>query len=461
MLESEGYPNLGRKGEESEQPPAGGHADLSQLADHRLVNGIIGMILEYSGSDEAKKDSEAFVHRAYDIWWFGNKDSNNTNFLDIFNKLVEIETRRQGSSKGAELALVKRLVWRVNVLSITKWFEENNDEFIEYLKNGLSGQIEHFGVRKGKIYAMRAYIGDEKDNRIRYNIIHHAKLERSIHSAIIKRLPGANYQERLKRYLEWRSGRTTEDVNLDLTYRFKDGEMKISIHQNDMSYNEFLQAAHDYAKKYFPLAEKSASLNKKKIGGIGIAEELPTAATAGKGESISIEDAIKALPEEYTDTSRRVDRDTLIAMLTAAGFKGFNLTDDSVLIFTEKATFGSEGFEYGLGVLLPRLAKSRIRIIVIATTDEKRQIVGELNHGNISTERISCASSLEDAMKKAGNLTKYYFRVAEEQPPEGVIDFDVTKKMEEINGAFGAACGVPPDKIQKLEEAEKLFRRCA
>jgi LmbE family N-acetylglucosaminyl deacetylase len=242
----------GQPGDEPENPVAGIDTSsvelmLLHLARHPLVNALISMILEYDESVDKKTKKDKFIRhegKRKKIYWFGYDKEENENFLDIFNKLVQIRAKKHKGdtpTSDDEIELVQKLVERAGLQNIVY---EVNSQFVRELKTRFSFQVEHFSVRKGTIYAMRKY-------RKKYSsqIKKHANLERSIHITVIDEV----FKEDADKYLSWRKkkiGRIPIDIKIALA------DETVSI-KGTMTYNEFAQAAHEIAQKQYPIGKQT------------------------------------------------------------------------------------------------------------------------------------------------------------------------------------------------------------
>lgn len=133
--------------------------------------------------------------------------------------------------------------------------------------------------------------------------------------------------------------------------------------------------------------------------------------------------------------------------------------DKSTFIFSEKATFDN-----GLGILLPKMAKSGIRVAVVASSDRQRALIDELNKGKPDDERIVYAGTIAEIRTKVHSARYYYFKVNGDPDTDlhGVITFDITQIVKKIIDALGRACGiVEREKLELLHEAARRFAQSA
>ncbi|MFA5147057.1 MAG: PfkB family carbohydrate kinase [Candidatus Omnitrophota bacterium] len=135
--------------------------------------------------------------------------------------------------------------------------------------------------------------------------------------------------------------------------------------------------------------------------------------------------------------------------------------DRSMLVFSERATFGrrvegKEEYEPGLGIALPRLTQSGVRVAVIAATAAQAALIDRLNSGRPENQKIVYGSSVSDIMAKVTGIARYYyFRVADEKsmPDVNVAGiFDIT--VENIIRALGQVCNITrPEELETLRRA--------
>ncbi|MFH1877505.1 MAG: hypothetical protein ABH883_01695 [Candidatus Omnitrophota bacterium] len=191
-------------------------------------------------------------------------------------------------------------------------------------------------------------------------------------------------------------------------------------------------------------------------------EAVEIAGTMDDGEKLLI-DATAVLPVEYR--KNRMDTRVLISALDAAGYgqmalRGFD--EKSALVFSEKITF-----EHGLGVLLPKLVKSGIRVAVIAGNDRERHLIEELNALELEDEgaKIICAENLAEAAATMKGIARFYYFKTDSDVEETIpANVDVVESLlvKQIIEALGKASGlVAEDMIEKLHEAARMFATAA
>ncbi|MFH1593157.1 MAG: hypothetical protein ABID09_00495 [Candidatus Omnitrophota bacterium] len=169
-------------------------------------------------------------------------------------------------------------------------------------------------------------------------------------------------------------------------------------------------------------------------------------------------DALKALPQEWRENDLKVAEFTaeLSQLLRIDNILN---QDKSTFIFSEKVTFDN-----GLGVLLPKLVKSGMRVAVIATNDRQRALIDELNQGKPENERIVYADTVADIRTKVHTARYYYFKVTGDPDTDlqGIITFDITEIVKRIIDALGKVSGiVERERIELLHEAARKFAEAA
>jgi hypothetical protein len=189
-----------------------------------------------------------------------------------------------------------------------------------------------------------------------------------------------------------------------------------------------------------------------------IGPDTDIAASATTGTVSPFEEARLALPLEYE--ANRMDVGALSDELLDAGLgRSLDISDKKLFVFSEKVTF-----EAGLGILLPKLASSGIRVAVVATNDRERALIEELNAGKPKEQRVIYRDSVTDIVTSQHAVRYYYFRM--EGDPDfnygGLISMDITKIVKRIIEALGRVNGVvDPSKLQQLHEASRKFAQAA
>lgn len=497
-------------------PSAASSVRLSHLARHEFINALIKMFLRLN-----KADKEGFLlEQTIDhikFYWFGEKYAKNSTFLDVFNKLVEIEAVRQKRGEpnyNDEISVVERMV---RLAGFRKMKVDQN--FLRELKQRL-GQpmIEHLSVYKyNSVYAMRSHIG------LALTIKDHAKLEGKLHRAAMEGTFVGDREYREKQYEKWRSAPNgIKRVELQLE------DEKISLHQT-MSYNEFAQWAHDKAEERYPLSgrtapsehavlyngaimgpqvpasgigpsdsddelvltpvesdRRDAPLLKGEVIGInsifsahgthigGVEKKsappqarrgdlLPGTGIGGERQNIGLGGTdipefravpVSPLPEEYY--ANGLDVSSLAGEISGMGYP-IRIDEKSALIFSEKVTFDN-----GLGILLPKLANSGIKVAVIATNDTQRKLIDGLNSGKPENQKIVYAGSIVEATTKIKAARFFYFKI-EAEADAGVSGItNITIIAEKIIKILGNVCGISDARLlEQMYEAARKFAQAA
>lgn len=146
--------------------------------------------------------------------------------------------------------------------------------------------------------------------------------------------------------------------------------------------------------------------------------------------------------------------------MIAKGTKDLSdLDEKSALIFSDTVTF-----KHGLGVLLPKLANSGIKVAVVASSEEKKKVIKDLiRKFPGSRENIVCGDNIMDIktrMARKGIARYKYFKV-EGDPVAGedksIDTFDITNMIKNIIEALGKSCSVPIESLPDLHKAAKEF----
>jgi hypothetical protein len=171
-----------------------------------------------------------------------------------------------------------------------------------------------------------------------------------------------------------------------------------------------------------------------------------------------VTDALKTLPQEWLANTLKV-ADFLAELSQLLRIENILDQDKSTFIFSEKVTFDN-----GLGVLLPKLAKSGMKVAVIATNDKQRVLIDELNQGKPENERIVYADTVADIRTKVHTARYYYFKVTGDPDTDlqGITSFDITGIVKKIINALGKISGiVEREKLELLHEAARKFAEAA
>jgi len=178
-------------------------------------------------------------------------------------------------------------------------------------------------------------------------------------------------------------------------------------------------------------------------------------------ESKNVKDAreaLKTLPREWYENDLKVT-EFIAGLSCLLQIENILDQDKSTFIFSEKVTFDN-----GLGVLLPKLAKSGMRVAVIATNDRQRALIDELNQGKPENERIVYADTVADIRTKVHTARYYYFKVTGDPDTDlqGITTFDITEIVKKIIDALGKISGiVERERIELLHEAARKFAEAA
>ncbi len=147
--------------------------------------------------------------------------------------------------------------------------------------------------------------------------------------------------------------------------------------------------------------------------------------------------------------------------------QGKIITDDdnSTMIFSEISTFGKRNedgtYEEGLGIILPSLVKSDIRVAVVATTSRQKVLIDELNAGLTEGQQIIHAESVPEVMAKIKTARYYYFKVASEADA-GTGVTSITIIVKKILDAIGKVADIiNPTVIEQMHEAARQFAAAA
>lgn len=198
--------------------------------------------------------------------------------------------------------------------------------------------------------------------------------------------------------------------------------------------------------------------------GLGMVTELidkpyvKRTSSSGGADKASAKEAIVVLPQEWHRNEFKVAEFTA-ELSRLLQIENILDQDKSTFIFSEKVTFDN-----GLGVLLPKLAKSGMRVAVIATNDRQRALIDELNQGKPESERIIYVNTIADIRTKIHTARYYYFKVTGDPDTDlqGITTFDITEIVKKIIDALGKVCGiVERERIELLHEAARKFAEAA
>ncbi len=481
------------------EPPVAGmrtKAKLTDDADHEIVNALIRAIINYSKSEEGKKDVDSFVYyepmngislfgKKCGVFWLGSKfGRSNKSFADIFEKLARVYAKENNITdmERAKLAVAKYLVKEANLES--KIVVDSS--YLKRLESQLALQAEHFGVEIGQAYIMRAYHAQAYSQ----TVFRHIRIELQLHHEIIKRI----FREvgGFSSYRAWRNGEI-KFVQLEegLYRRFRE-IIDVNLTPRTMSYAEFVQWAHDIAEtacpvgKLIPMDEKEVKAHLRNIiPSNGYYQHLSEAPVAGMRSASSasewkkpseeetiavpianvepvsapldIAEILAALPEKLRVNG--FDINAFIAEISALVGQRVLINGNGALIFSERVTFNN-----GLGVLLPKLAQAGIKIAVIAPNEQEKAKIEELNKEVPREQQIRYADSVAEARSRLPAARYYYFKVAGDPDADlqGVTTFDITQIVKRIIEAIGRACGIiKSEEIEQLHKATQEFKRAA
>jgi len=170
---------------------------------------------------------------------------------------------------------------------------------------------------------------------------------------------------------------------------------------------------------------------------------------------------LELIPDEWLDGWLTLEK--FVEAVKLAGYaQAIDVSDDkSVLIFSEKVTFGertAEGSEEGIGILLPNFVKSGVKVAVIGTTEKQRKLIEVLNEGKSEGRRIVYANSLAEVRSKIPAARYCYFKVASEADAgiDGILS--ITIIVKKIIDAIGKTTDITnPKLIQRMHEAARRF----
>lgn len=186
------------------------------------------------------------------------------------------------------------------------------------------------------------------------------------------------------------------------------------------------------------------------------AEEVLGRVAAGAA-SDAFEEVMATLPKEYN--SALMDYETISSAMTMArvGGEEVNIGDKSALIFSNKITF-----ECGFGVFLQKIAKSGIRVAVVATTNRQVELINELNEGIAEKDRkIEYGPTLEEAKSRLKGIPRFYYVKEEGEAEEpGLISISVAARK--IIEALGKMHNIIDEKtIELMYKAAVAFKSAA
>ncbi|MDP2913534.1 MAG: ATP-binding protein [Candidatus Omnitrophota bacterium] len=186
---------------------------------------------------------------------------------------------------------------------------------------------------------------------------------------------------------------------------------------------------------------------------------LPIAPSSGSRSSVTgVADTLKTLPQEWRGNDLKA-ADFLAEISRLLQIQTVLDQDKSTFIFSEKVTFDN-----GLGIFLPKLAKSGMKVAVITVNDRQRALIDDLNQGKPANERIIYADTIAEIRTKIHTARYYYFKVAGDPDTnlQGVTTFDITEIVKKIIDALGRISGITErERLELLREAARKFAEAA
>ena len=213
------------------------------------------------------------------------------------------------------------------------------------------------------------------------------------------------------------------------------------------------------SSRIFELAERAMTSAQAMVEGVA---EVPAAA--------QLDAAWNAIPENYHRGPMNYGtvRGRLNALISEPGKQ---LTDGSAVIFSEKVTFGHirDGvIEPGLGILLPKLVESGVRVAVVTRTDEEAAFIRELNSRidklkSRGKEIVFGKTIPEIQAQMSGTRSYRYFRLQEDDAVlgEDLVEVVSDLMVRQIIEALGKAAALVEREIERLQRAARLFAESA
>lgn len=222
---------------------------LNQLLHHPMLNALINMALD----DKSIKQTIIYPDKGLfkKIYYMGNETD--ASFLDIFNALVQNYAIKKKTEDGrvvslveAEMDIFKVMMSRAGI-SIAS---ENLASGLEMMRKELARQVEHFGVDNTEnVYVLRRY------RPYQSTIIGHAQTEKHIHNMAIDKFfedaldAGLTPRSRTEKYRAWRA----DPDGMRLAVNIGGKGWDILPITGELTYNEFVQAAHNRAEAKYPI----------------------------------------------------------------------------------------------------------------------------------------------------------------------------------------------------------------
>jgi 4-alpha-glucanotransferase len=174
-----------------------------------------------------------------------------------------------------------------------------------------------------------------------------------------------------------------------------------------------------------------------------------------------LKESVGALPEEWLNDDSKLNIAEFFEYLFGLPRSNNRILeqDKTAFIFSENVTFSN-----GVGVFLPKLVKSGMRVAVIATNERERALIDGLNQDKPDDEKIICAGTIIEARIKARMARCYYFKVSGDPDTDlqDVTTFDITEIVKKIIDALGKVCGiVERERLELLHEAAQKFAEAA
>ena len=203
--------------------------------------------------------------------------------------------------------------------------------------------------------------------------------------------------------------------------------------------------------------------------GVKPAKDMALPSIVPQGET-GLDDILGLVPVDWIDGTLDVGtmRDALKEAISSNTLSvADDLWDGKLgLIFSERVTFGellSDGsYDEGLGILLPNIIKSDVRIAVVATTDRQRALIEEINAQILSPEqKIVCGATVDEARLGLRNSARFcYFRASGEKDADGIPSIEIIVKK--IINAIGKIVNITNSAlIEQMHEAARRFAEAA
>ncbi len=307
---------------------------------------------------------------------------------------------------------------------------------------------------------------DESRKSLAYELLLEASMRHNIYANLLKNdLRQSSYIAYLHTYLKC--------INLILYYR----DQPESLRQIRRKFREFKvrsEMEHSRELSETELMTEFADSMGYDIGAVLLAlGKIHVKSLDAKiGEDATLMDFVPALPivsEEPSEDEQPLHQEWYENHLNTTVFleelsrllriENILEKDKSTFIFSEKVTFDN-----GLGIFLPKLARSGIKVAAIVTNDKQKALIDELNKGKSADERIAYAETIADVTAKVHTARYYYFKVYGDPVTDlrYVTIFDITDIVKKIIDALGKVSGiVEHEKLKVLREAARRFAEAA